>query len=329
MRAVLCTDFNGIDALTPGDAPAPVPAADEVLIAVNAASVSYMDKLMCEGGYQMRPELPYVPGTEAAGTVLAVGDAVEGYAPGDRVAAQVWYGGYAEKLVAKHWRCAHVPDGVDDHVAASVLHNYLAAYAALVDRCALQAGETLLVTGATGGVGMAVLDLGRMLGAKVIAAVGSSAKADLARSMGAAEVVDYRSATLKEDIRALTGGVGLDVCIDMIGGATFQTLARVMAWGGRLAPVGFVGGDIPALPMNLPLLKSYSVVGVFSGAWLDQCPEEAAHAGAKVFQWIADGKLHPRVDRVLPLDEAADAMRILHRREVAGRIVLDVKNPNP
>ncbi len=324
MRAVLCTAFDGPDALETGQAPVPEPAGDELLVAVRTASVSYMDKLMTEGRYQMRPDLPYVPGTEAAGTVLAVGRDVPGYRVGDRVAAQVWHGGYAERLVAKHWRCAPVPDGVDDIVAASVLENYLAAYAALIDRCVLKSRETLLVTGATGGVGMAVMDLGRMLGARVIAGVGDAAKAERARAGGADAVVTYGDGDLRAQVDNLTGGSGLDVCIDMIGGDVFQTLARCMAWGGRLSPVGFVGGEIPALRMNLPLLKSFSVVGVFSGAWLDQCPDDAARAAKEVFSWIAAGRLHPRVDRVMPLTEAAEAMRILGRREVAGRIVLEV-----
>ncbi len=324
MRAILCTDFKGADALEFGSAPSPSPADDEILISVRAASVSFMDKLMTEGGYQLRPDLPYVPGTEAAGVVLAVGKNVPGYAPGDRVAAQVWYGGYAEQLVAAHWRCAKIPDGVDDTVAASVLQNYLTAYAALIDRCALQPGETLFVTGATGGVGTAVMDMGRMLGAKVIAGVGDLAKSDLARASGADEVVCYRSADMRDQIKAHTDGRGLDVCIDMVGGDTFGLLARSMAWGGRLAPIGFVGGEIPSLPMNLPLLKSFSVTGVFSGAWLDKFPDEAAKAAAQVFAWIAEGKLHPRVDRVLPLTQAAEALRLLERREVSGRIVLEV-----
>lgn len=323
MRAILCLDFQGAEALEPGEAPEPVLAADEVLIDVRAAAVSFMDKLMSEGGYQMRPDLPYVPGTDAAGVVLQTGAAVTGFAPGDRVVGQLWFGSYAERAATKHWKCVKIPDGVSYGVASTVLHNYMTAYHALIDRCILQDGETLFVSGATGGVGLAALDMGRMLGARVIAGVGSDAKADAARAAGADAVVTYRSGDLREQVKALTDDHGLDVCFDIVGGESFLTLARLMAWGGRITPIGFVGGDIPSLPMNLPLLKGFSVVGVFEGAWAEKFPEAAREAGDKVMNWIAEGRLTPRVDRVLPLEAAGEAMRALARREVTGRIVLE------
>ncbi len=325
MRAVLCKSFEGADALEIGEAHSPKPMADEVLIDVRAASVSFMDKLMTEGGYQLRPELPYSPGTEAAGIVVSVGRNVTRFKPGDRVAGQFWYGGYAERAVAKHWKCALIPEGVDYAAACTVLHNYLTAYSALIDRCALKEGETLLVTGATGGVGMAAVDMGQMLGARVIACVGDDKKAAAARDAGATDVVNYATGDLRTQIKDLTEGRGLDVCFEMIGGDTFLTLARLMAWGGRIAPIGFVGGEIPALPMNLPLLKSFSVVGVFSGAWIEKFPDEAASAADQVMGWVASGKLNPKIDMVLPLEQAAEAMRILGKREVQGRIVLQTK----
>jgi NADPH2:quinone reductase len=323
MRAVLCTDFKGADALEIGQAKPPQPESDEILIDVRAASVSFMDKLMAEGGYQLRPPLPYSPGTEVAGVVLEVGLDVTRFKPGDRVAGQLWYGGYAEQATAKHWKCAKVPEGVSFATASTVLHNYLTAYSALIDRCSLRPGETLFVTGATGGVGMAAVDMGRMLGARVIAAVGDDNKAEAARNAGAAEVVNYRTESLRDRIKHLTSGDGLDVCFEMIGGNVFLELARLMAWGGRLSPIGFVGGEIPALPMNLPLLKSYSVVGVFAGAWVEKFPEQAAAAADEVMDWINQGALKPRIDRIMPLEGAAEAMRALDRREVLGRIVLE------
>jgi NADPH:quinone reductase len=323
MRAMLCKTFDGADALEIGEAASPEPAADEVLIEVRAASVSFMDKLMAEGGYQLRPDLPYSPGTEVAGVVIRAGADAGRFKPGDRVAGQLWYGGYAEQAVAKHWKCAPIPAEVNYATACTVLHNYLTAYSALIDRCALKAGETLFVTGATGGVGMAAVDMGRMLGARVIAGVGDPAKGDAALAAGASDVVDYRNGDLRAQIKDLTAGRGVDVCFEMIGGETFLTMARLMAWGGRLSPIGFVGGDIPALPMNLPLLKGYSVVGVFSGAWVEQFPAEAAAAADEVMEWIAAGKLTPRIDRILPLEQAADAMRLLAGREVLGRVVLE------
>jgi NADPH:quinone reductase len=323
MRTILCTDFRGAEALTIGEAAAPQHAEDEVLIDVRAASVSFMDKLMAEGGYQLRPELPYPPGTEVAGVVLQVGAGVIGLEPGDRVAGQLWYGGYAEQAAAKYWKCVKIPDGVSYAIASTVLHNYLTAYCALINRCALKEGETLFVTGATGGVGMAAVDMGRMLGAHVIAGVGDDSKAEAAREAGAAEVVNYRTENLRSRIKELTSERGLDVCFDLIGGDTFLSLARLMAWGGRISPIGFVGGEIPALPMNLPLLKSYSVVGVFEGAWVEKFPGEAAAAADEVMEWIAQGALRPRIDRIMALEEAAEAMRALDRREVLGRIILE------
>ncbi|MFK7877281.1 MAG: NADPH:quinone oxidoreductase family protein [Paracoccaceae bacterium] len=324
MRAVLCTHFGGADALEVGEAPEPVPAADEVLIDVRAAAVSFMDKLMAEGGYQMRPDLPYVPGTDASGVVLQVGSAVTGFKPGDRVVGQMWHGSYAERAVTKHWKCAKVPDGIDFTIASTVLHNYMTAYHALVQRCALQPTETLLVTGATGGVGLAAVDMGRMLGARVLAGTGDMAKEHALKDMGAEAVINMRQGDLRGQVKDLTDGKGLDVCFEMIGGDTFQTLARSMRWGGRITPIGFVSGDIPNLPMNLPLLKGFSVVGVFEGAWAEKCPLEAKDAADKIMHWIAEGELHPLIDRVLNLDDACEAFRSLTKRDVIGRIVLKV-----
>ena len=324
MRAVLCTAFDGADALTMGDAPDPGPASDEVSIEVRAAAVSFMDKLMSEGEDQMRPDLPYVPGTDAAGVVLAVGADVEGFAPGDRVVGQLWYGAYAEKAATKYWKCAHIPDAVDYATASTVLHNYMTAYYALIHRCDLKKGETLFVSGATGGVGLAAVDMGRMLGACVIAGTGDSAKTAVLKDSGADHVVNMRDPDLRKSLKSLTNGHGIDVCFEMVGGPTFEALARSMAWGGRITPIGFVSGEIPALPMNLPLLKGFSVVGVFEGAWAEKHPDEALAAADRVMTWIADGKLQPRIDRILPLDQAPEAMHALDRRDVIGRIVLEV-----
>ena len=324
MRAVVCSDFQGAEALELGEAPDPTPAPDEILIDVRAAAVSFMDKLMAEGGYQMRPDLPYVPGTDAAGIVLEVGADVTGFTLGDRVVGQMWHGAYAQRAVTKHWKCEKIPDGVDFVTASTVLHNYMTGYHALIDRAAMRVGETLFVSGATGGVGLAAVDMGRMLGAKVLAGTGDYAKADALRDAGADVVVNTRAGDMRQQIKDATEGRGIDVCFEMVGGDLFTTLARSMAWGGRIMPIGFVSGDIPALPMNLPLLKGFSVVGVFEGAWAEKFPQEARAASAKIMNWVADGALRPRIDRVLPLDQAGEAMRALDRREVLGRIVLEL-----
>ncbi len=325
LRAVLCNAFTGIDALAVGEAPEPQPRADEVLIDVHAASVSYMDYLMISGGYQLRPPLPYVPGADAAGVVVAVGDEVKRFQPGDRVACESWFGAFAERMTAKAARTVRLADQTDFVAGSIVLHLYLTAWYALVERAKLQAGEMVLVTGAAGGVGLACVELANLLGAKVIAIVGSAAKAAIVCEYGASEVIDHSRDDIRDRIKALTNGEGVDVCVDNVGGALFATLARLMRWNGRLMPVGFAGGEIPSIPMNLPLLKNYSIVGVFSGAWADRFPDEAAAAADKVMALVGEGRLKPRIDRILPLEGAAEAMRAIAERTVMGRTVLRVR----
>ena len=325
MRAVLCTAFEGIKSLSIGETSEPRPKPGEVLIDVHAASVSYMDYQMISGGYQMRPSLPYVPGTDAAGVIVAVGNEVDGFRAGDRVACGGWYGAFAERMTANASRTRRIPDNIDFVAGSTLLHIYLTAYYALIDRARLQAGETVLVTGASGGVGLACVELARLLGARVIGAVGSAAKASIVRDYGADEVIDYSTEDVRDQVKMLTAGEGLDVCVDNVGGALFGTLARVMRWNGRLLPIGFAGGEVPSLPMNLPLLKNYSIVGVFTGAWADRFPDESSRAADKLMQWVGEGKLRPHIDRVLPLEHAAEAMSAIANRSVAGRIVLTVR----
>lgn len=325
MRAVLCSAFTGPEDLRIGEVEAPKPAGDEVLIDVHAASVSFMDHLMVSGLYQMRPSTPFVPGTEAAGVVAAVGEKVTRFQPGDRVACGNWTGGYAERMVAKEWKCVHLPGEVAFETAATVWHNYGTAYYALVERARAQPGETVFVTGAAGGVGLAAVDLGVHLGLRVIAGVGSDDKADLVRGYGACDVVNYRSEDLRARIKSITGGEGVDIFFDNVGGPMFETMARLMKWGGRMMPIGFTSGQIPVLPMNLPLLKNYSIVGVFTGAWIEKFPEQAARMNATLAQLLAEGKIRPHIDRVLPLEEVKEAMRAVANRTVRGRIVLKIK----
>ena len=325
MRAVLCTAFEGIRALTLGEAAEPQPAADQVLIDVHAAPVSYMDYLMTCGGYQMRPALPYVPGTDAAGVVVACGEHVTRFRPGDRVSCENWFGGFAERTIAKESSVVPLPPNVDFISGSAILHTYLTAWYSLVVRARLQAGETVLVTGAAGGVGLACVELARLLGARVIGVVGSAAKAAIVREYGAEEVIDYSREDVHRRVKALTSGEGIDVCIDNVGGALFATLARLMRWNGRLMPIGFTSGEIPSLAMNLPLLKNYSVVGVFIGPWKERFPDEARRAAETVMAWVGEGKLRPHIDRVLPLERAAEAMSAVANRSTQGRIVLRVR----
>jgi len=296
-----------------------------VLVEVHAASVSYMDYLMISGGYQMRPPLPYVPGTDAAGIVVAVGEKVDRFRPGDRVACEGWHGAFAERMSAKASRTALLPDTIDFIAGSTLLHMYITAYYALVNRAQVRPGETVLITGAAGGVGLACVELATLLDARVIAAVGSPAKADVVRDHGADAVIDYSSEDVRERVKALTGGKGVDVCVDNVGGKLFATLARLMRWNGRLLPIGFASGEVPSIPMNLPLLKNYSIVGIFTGAWADSRPDELERVTEAVMQWASEGKLRPRVDRVLPLERAAEAMSAIADRSVIGRTVLSVR----
>jgi NADPH:quinone reductase len=325
MRAVLCNAFEGIKALSLAEAAEPELAADEVLIDVHAASVSYMDYLMTCGGYQMRPALPYVPGTDAAGVVVACGEQVTRFRRGDRVSCDSWFGSFAERMVAKESNTTRLPANVDFIVGSTILHSYLTAWYALVERARLQASETLLVTGAAGGVGLACVELAHLLGARVIAAVGTAAKAAIVRKYGAEEVIDYSREDVRQRVKALTDDEGLDVCVENVGGTLFTTLARLMRWNGRLMPIGFTSGEIPSLAMNLPLLKNYSVVGVFIAPWKERFPDDARRAAETVMAWVGEGKLRPHIDRVVPLEHAAEAMSAIANRSTQGRIVLQVR----
>jgi len=325
MKAILCRAFTGPGDLSLGEIDVPKPARDEILIDVHAASVSFMDQLMVSGLYQMRPPTPFVPGTEASGTVVAVGGDVTRFAPGDRVACSSWTGGYAERMIAKESKTVRLPDGVAFEAAATILHNYGTACYALVERARAERGETLFVTGAAGGVGLAAVDLGRHLGLRVVAGVGSDDKAALVRGYGASAVINYRSEDLRDRIKSITSGDGIDVGFDNVGGAIFEQMARLMNWGGRLMPIGFTGGEIPSIPMNLPLLKNFSIVGVFAGAWAEKFPHEGARMNDTLMQWLADGQIRPHIDRILPLEEVAEAMRAVANRTVQGRIVLRIR----
>jgi NADPH2:quinone reductase len=273
----------------------------------------------------MRPTLPYVPGTDAAGVVVACGDQVTRFRRGDRVSCDSWFGSFAERMVAKESNTTRLPANVDFIVGSTVLHSYLTAWYALVERARLQAGETVLVTGAAGGVGLACVELARLLGARVIAVVGTAAKAAIVRKYGAEEVIDYSREDVRQRVKALTGGEGLDVCVENIGGTLFTTLARLMRWNGRLMPIGFTSGEVPSLAMNLPLLKNYSIVGVFIAPWKERFPDDASRAAETVMAWIGEGKLRPHIDRVLPLEHAAEAMSAVANRSTQGRIVLRVR----
>ena len=325
MKAVLCTEFIGPDGLVVGEVDAPKVGPGQVRVAVHAATVTYMDTLIVSGLYQLKPPLPFVAGTDAAGEVIEIGEGVTHFKRGDRVATFNWTGAFAEEMVAAENRTVRLPDGVDYHVGTTILHNYITGLYSLQKRAALQSGETLVVHGAAGGVGLAAVDLGRHMGARVIGSVGSKEKVDLVRQYGAEAVIDYSKESVKDRVRELTGGLGADVIFDTVGGDVFDQSLRCINWGGRLLVIGFTSGRIPQAPANLPLLKNCSIVGVFTGAWADRFPEEHRAVSDTVMDWVAKSHLKPLVSRVMPLEQVGAAMRAIANREVTGRIVLNVR----
>jgi NADPH2:quinone reductase len=328
MRAAVCHSFGAdLSGLAIGEIASPIPLPGEVLVDVHAASVTFMDVLMASGKYQMRPPLPYVPGTDAAGVVSAVGEGVTRFKAGDRVACGNWFGSWGEQMVAPESGTTLLPGDIDFATGSTVRHCYSTARYGLVNCARLQPGETVFVSGAAGGVGLAAVDLARHLGAKVIAGIGSPEKAAVVRDRGAFDVVDYRAEDLKDRIKAITGGRGVDVFFDNVGGEVFNTMARLMNWGGRILPIGFTSGDIPSLPVNLLLLKNYSVVGAFWGAWANRFPDESGAADAAVMALVAAGQLRPLVLQILPLQDFAKAISMLNQRQVQGRVVLEIRAP--
>ena len=325
MRAVICRNFDGIDALELGELADPVAGAGQVLVDIHAAALSFMDTLMVAGSYQMKPALPFVPGSGAAGIVLAVGDGVERVRVGDRVACSHWHGGMAERMVAPESGVVKLPDSIDFETASTVRYAYGTAHYALVLRAQLRAGETIFVSGAAGGVGMAAVDMARHLGATVIAGTSSPGKGEVARQQGAAHAIDYSCEPLRDRLLELTQGRGVDVYFDTVGGALFAAVSRAMAWGGRILPIGFTSGEVPTLAMNLPLLKNYSVVGCYWGAWTEREPQPSRATDEQLFDAVAKGILRPRVPDVLPMSLFADGLHRIASRQATTRIVLRVR----
>ncbi|AKV00705.1 Quinone oxidoreductase [Labilithrix luteola] len=322
MRAVRVHELIGPKGLRVDELPDPTPSTGEVLLDVAAAGVNFPDVLLSHGKYQFKPEPPFIPGGEAAGVVRAVGPGVTSVAVGDRVAATLIHGAFAERIVVPELATVKLPDEVSFEVGAATLLTYATTYHALVDRAALAKDETLLVLGAAGGVGIAAVELGKVLGAHVIAAASTDEKIAFCKQHGADEGIVYTREDLKERAKALTGGNGVDVVYDPVGGPYSEAALRAIAWEGRHLVVGFAAGDIPKLPLNLVLLKSCDVVGVFWGAFAMRDPAKNRENAAQIFEWVAQKKLVPHVDTVLPFDRASEALERMARREVMGKLVL-------
>ena len=322
MKALLCTEFGPLEKLTIQEIPKPSPGPGQVLLDVKASSLNFPDVLMAQGLYQVKPPLPFSPGTEMAGVVVETGVDVQGVKAGDRVIAMPGWGGFAEECAVDAGRLIPLPEGMDFDTGAAFLYAYETSLHALRDRGRLQAGETLLVLGAAGGVGLAAVEIGKAMGARVIAAASSEDKLALCKERGADEAINYVSENLRGRINELTGQSGVDIVFDPVGGSYTETALRAMAWGGRLLVVGFAAGDIPKIPINLALLKERSIIGVYWGESIKHDPEGHARNVKQLVEWLAAGKVNPVISERVPLSEAAAAMKRMFNRQVKGKIVV-------
>lgn len=307
------------------EAPAPVPAAGEVLIKVHAAGVNFPDALIIQKKYQFQPPLPFSPGGEVAGRVGAVGAGVSGWRVGDRVVGSSTWGGFAEEMVVPAERVVPIPEGMPFTVAAGFVLAYGTSLHALKDRAQLRAGETLLVLGASGGVGIAAVEIGKAMGARVIAAASSAEKLALCRERGADDTIDYVHEELRERLMELTERRGPDVIFDPVGGDLSEPAFRSIAWGGRHLVVGFAAGDVPKMPLNLPLLKGASILGVFWGGFLRRDVTTTREHMRDLFALHAAGSVAPPITRIYRMDEAAQALRDIMERRVKGKVVIQVR----
>jgi NADPH2:quinone reductase len=321
-RAVICSVMGEPPSLAMGSALARPPGAGEATVAVHAAGVNFADTLMVVGRYQHKPPVPFTPGLEAAGIVTAIGPGVDQVAVGDRVLALVGQGAFADRLTAPAEKLHRIPDAMDFVTAAGFGVTYGTAFGALVWRARLQPGESLLITGAAGGVGLAAVEVGKALGASVMAAASSPEKLALTRAHGADITIDYKAEDLRTRLKELTGGKGVDVVLDAVGGDAFDAALRGIAWEGRIVVIGFAGGRIPAPPANLLLVKNCAALGFAFSGYREHRPEAVRSAMASLFDWWREGRLKPHVSNVLDLADYAQAFAALTGRQATGKLVL-------
>ena len=325
MKAVLCKAFGPADTLVVEDVSSPEIKKNEVLLDVHAAGINFPDTLIIEGKYQFKPPFPFSPGGEASGVISAVGENVSHLNVGDRVMALTGWGSCAEQIAVPAYNILPMPDAMDFTTAAAFSMTYGTAMHALKQRGALQAGETLLVLGASGGVGLAAIEIGKAMGARVIAAASSAEKLEVARQAGADELINYQDEDVRERLKTLTKGQGVDVVIDPVGGDLFETVFRSIAWNGRMLVIGFASGTIPSLPANLPLLKGAAVIGVFWGSFAQRQPQDNVANFQQLFAWFAEGKLKPLVSQTFALEDTAQAINTLAARKAVGKLVIKVR----
>lgn len=325
MKAVVCNQFGMPNTLSFEDIETPKPKNDEVLIVVKACSVNFPDTLIIQGKYQFRPEFPFSPGSDVAGIVEKVGENVKHLQEGDEVVGFIPFGGFAEKAVVKAKDCFPKPQGMSMVNASAFLLAYGTSYYALKDRANLKKGETILILGASGGVGLTALELSKLMGAKVIAAASTIEKMELCKQFGADEVINYTKESVRDKIKELTNGKGVDVIYDPVGGHFSELALRAIAWKGRHLVIGFANGEIPKIPINLTLLKGASIVGVFWGAFAQKQPKESLENIKQLLTWFAKGELKPHIDKTYALKSAAKALEDMMQRKTKGKIVIDLE----
>lgn len=325
MRAIVCHAFSSPEKLVLEEIASPEPNEKEVIVAVSACSLNFPDTLIVQGKYQFRPPLPFTPGSDIAGVIKSVGSKVKHLSVGQEVMGFVPYGGFAEEVVAPSATIFPKPSFLEDGIAASFLLAYGTSYHALKNRAQLQAGETLVVLGASGGVGLAAVEIGKQMGAKVIACASTDEKLALCKNHGADEGINYLTEDLKERIKILTDGKGANVIYDAVGDAFSEPALRAIAWEGRFLVVGFAAGEIPKIPLNLTLLKGCQIVGVFWGSWATQFPQDNMQNTMELLQWLSEGKLRPYIQKRYPLADAPQAMIDMMQRKVMGKVIIDCK----
>lgn len=321
MKAIIARDYGPLENLEYADWPEPQAGAGEVVIEAEAIGVNFPDGLLVQGLYQMKPQVPFVPGMEMAGRVVAAGDGVKTLKVGDRVAAMGSLGAYAEKMAAPEKTVMKLPDGIPAADACALMCGYGTSHYALKQRGQLRAGETLCVLGASGLTGLAAVQIGKAMGARVIAVASSDEKRKHARDAGADEAIGYDD--LRDDLKSLTGGKGVDVAFDPVGGDSFDALARSMGWGGRLLVIGFASGTIPKLPVNLTLVKGFAVVGVFWGAFTAKEPAVYVDNMRELIGWYVAGKVKPLIESKHKLSDAADVLKRVLGRGAMGKLILE------
>ena len=324
MKALVCNELGPTDNLTLEERPTPVPGKGEILVDVKAAGVNFPDVLTVQGKYQFKPELPFVPGVEVAGIVAAVGEGVTSRKVGERVIATLPIGGFSEQCIGSEYGSFGMGETMSYEQAAGFAITYGTSYYALKQQAKIQPGETLLVLGAAGGVGIATIQIAKAMGATVIAAASTEEKLDFACEAGADLRINYSEENLKDQVKALTGGKGVDVIYDPVGGDFSEQAFRAIAWDGRLLVIGFASGPIPAIPLNLMLLKGASLVGVFWGAWAARFPSESQNNFDELIRMIDSGQFSPLVTEVYPLDQYKAAFASISERRAKGKVILSM-----